>query len=326
MSAVDRAIRVAVTALGVAAIALAAATLSTSPETTDSGGGAGTGGEPLGTASPGGTGGTVELPGFFESIAIGLALVAAAIIVWYVVVYPREAFWTAVSRVLVAFAGAAILWFFYTYGDPGWSMSEGSLSTNATANGTGGDTGGPGAGTGANSPLSTPMFYGVLALVAVGVPTLALFVVRLTGDGRTDDAIRPAHEDEAGAEAIASAAGTAADRIESGATATDNEIYRAWTEMTELLAVDRTETTTPGEFERAAVAAGLDRQDVRELTALFETVRYGGEEPTDELADRAVAVFRRLETAADEDAPDESSSSERGPRSDRTDVQEGGRS
>ena len=73
-------------------------------------------------------------------------------------------------------------------------------------------------------------------------------------------------------------------------------MYRAWREMTGSLDVESPETTTPREFERAAVEAGMDRGDVTALTELFESVRYGGLEPTDEQERAAVETLRRVES------------------------------
>jgi hypothetical protein len=76
--------------------------------------------------------------------------------------------------------------------------------------------------------------------------------------------------------------------------------------MTELLDVDEPSSTTPGEFATAAVAAGLGRSDVDELTRLFEDVRYGSTEPSEDLEARALAVFRRIESRyADQQETDE---------------------
>ena len=66
--------------------------------------------------------------------------------------------------------------------------------------------------------------------------------------------------------------------------------------MTAALDVDSPGTTTPREFQRTAVEAGMDRSDVAELTELFESVRYGGLEPTDERERRAVETLRRIES------------------------------
>nr|WP_303647699.1 DUF4129 domain-containing protein [Haloarchaeobius sp. HME9146] len=96
--------------------------------------------------------------------------------------------------------------------------------------------------------------------------------------------------------AIGAAAGRAADRLETS-TAVDNEVYRAWREMTTHLDVPEPESSTPAEFAEAAIAAGMTREQVTELTALFEEVRYGGEDPTTDRESRAIEALRAIESA-----------------------------
>nr|WP_305794393.1 DUF4129 domain-containing protein [Halomarina rubra] len=55
------------------------------------------------------------------------------------------------------------------------------------------------------------------------------------------------------------------------------------------------ETTTPGEFAAAAVDAGMSRDDVAELTRLFETTRYGGRTVDADREERATTALRRIE-------------------------------
>ncbi|RJS95802.1 DUF4129 domain-containing protein, partial [Halococcus sp. IIIV-5B] len=90
------------------------------------------------------------------------------------------------------------------------------------------------------------------------------------------------------------AAGRAADRIEHDA-GLENGVYRAWREMTDHLDVARPESSTPGEFARAATEAGMRGRDVDELTDLFTRVRYGDERVTDERERRATSALRRIE-------------------------------
>ncbi|PSP56647.1 hypothetical protein BRC82_01875 [Halobacteriales archaeon QS_1_67_19] len=154
-----------------------------------------------------------------------------------------------------------------------------------------GGSGAPGGGSGAT--LTDPS---VLLLLGLGVALLAavaLLFVSSSGDDPEPDADdRPAADDRADVRAVGRAAGDAADRIESS-TDVDNEVYRAWREMTRHLDVANPRSSTPAEFAAAAVEAGMDRGDVEELTALFEEVRYGGEAPTAEREQRAVSALRR---------------------------------
>ncbi|OYR45710.1 MULTISPECIES: DUF4129 domain-containing protein, partial [unclassified Halorubrum] len=54
-------------------------------------------------------------------------------------------------------------------------------------------------------------------------------------------------------------------------------------------------SSTPAEFAAAAVDAGVDAEPVGDLTAVFERVRYGGEEATEERERRAAEALRRIE-------------------------------
>ncbi|MFP9191053.1 DUF4129 domain-containing protein [Natrialbaceae archaeon A-CW1-1] len=125
-------------------------------------------------------------------------------------------------------------------------------------------------------------------------------------------------------EAVSRLVGEAADRIDA-ASDLENEVYRAWREMTDHLDVDRPESSTPGEFATAAVAAGFDADDIDELTSIFETVRYGDHSvtPTQEL--RAIECLRRLEDAhfswASEQGTTGDEGSEQGTTGDEVDEQ-----
>ncbi len=154
----------------------------------------------------------------------------------------------------------------------------------------------PGAGGGPLAGVSPLWFAGALGVLAVGA---AAVLYRATGDqtvdvsgaedqDRSEDAPDPAD--------LAAAAGAAADRLAEHDADADNEVYRAWYEMTSLLDVPAPETCTPGEFADAAADVGLNREDVDELTTLFEEVRYGGRDAGSR-EELALDVFRRIEAA-----------------------------
>lgn len=92
-------------------------------------------------------------------------------------------------------------------------------------------------------------------------------------------------------------AGRAADRIEDrdGDEALDNEVYEAYSEMTDQLDVPAEQSTTPREFADAAAERGMADDDVADLTALFEAVRYGGYSATADRERQAVETLRRIE-------------------------------
>lgn len=171
--------------------------------------------------------------------------------------------------------------------------------------------GGTGSGTGGNATFS----IGLSEMVGGGaggggLPTISAALIIILGTAlvvavvllfrSTGDQTEPADEpveadvDEDSMMAIGEAAGEAADRIEASAEA-DNEIYRAWREMTTYLDVPNPESSTPTEFADAAIEIGMDRDDVTELTDLFAAVRYGTTAPTEDREARAVVALRGIQ-------------------------------
>ncbi|WP_135855422.1 DUF4129 domain-containing protein [Halorussus salinus] len=73
-----------------------------------------------------------------------------------------------------------------------------------------------------------------------------------------------------------------------------NAVSAAWFEMVERLDLDDRTHLTPGECAAAAKRRGADDEAVRDLTALFEEVRYGGARVTDERRERAERTVERL--------------------------------
>lgn len=155
------------------------------------------------------------------------------------------------------------------------------------------------AGERASTAASVAVILAVLALLVLGIGA----VVRQSRgsdapdadeEEPTDTTPRPEPDDT---EAVGRIAGRTADRLEhqDGDSSLDNEVYRAWAEMTEQLDIPDDESTTPREFATAAAEAGLSAEDVEELTELFEAVRYGGYPPTADREQRAVSVLRRIE-------------------------------
>lgn len=145
----------------------------------------------------------------------------------------------------------------------------------------------------------------ILILAAIGLLAVGLVVLRDDIDGRDPPTFEEAAEEEPIEQAaIAHIAGKAARRLDSqdldGADI-DNEIYRAWLEMTQLLELDNHETATPGEFADEAVDVGMDPDDVGALTELFESVRYGGHPATAQREETAIQVLRRIERTYGDD-------------------------
>lgn len=150
-----------------------------------------------------------------------------------------------------------------------------------------------------SSPVLTALIVVVGVALLVGLAVLYSRETLGLGGGSATDATEEAYEEEYDAAALrmmGEAAGEAADNIEAGDDA-DNEVYRAWREMTGYVDVDRPAASTPREFADAAVAAGMDGEDVAALTAVFEEVRYGGLPATEDAVERATTALRNIEAA-----------------------------
>lgn len=151
------------------------------------------------------------------------------------------------------------------------------------------------AGQGAISPEVSPVL--IAAVFGLALVAVAAVLFRASGDQTVTafDEDEEAETEQADVADLAAAAGEAADRLEKHDADVDNEVYRAWWEMTSLLNVPDPETSTPGEFAGAAVEAGMDEAEVGQLTTLFEEVRYGRRDP-EAREERAIEIFREIES------------------------------
>lgn len=282
--------------LAILAVAVAAATIESTvipdtsgPEGPNGPGEADDGGllpPPQSGPSPGES---IEIP-FLSEIVTIVAVLAVIVTLLYLYRHWRTVFKTVVAIALIL---GLLFVLFEILGPPPVSPPPMPEPGNGNLLG-----GGGGGGSDTTEQPSLPTVLLLVILLAVLLGTVVALVRTTPDDGEsTPDS---ADADEIDTAAVGEAAGRAADRIE-GEGGLENEIFRAWHEMTELLDVSRPETSTPGEFATAAVDAGLGRQDVDELTRLFEDVRYGNLEPTADREQRAIAVFRRIEDRHAED-------------------------
>lgn len=291
---------------GIVAVALVAATIDSPFETGGSGGsapGSGNGeggGDPIEQPPPPEDPATPpEIPTFLEYLIYAIVIIGVIAAVWYLLANRREAVKLIAVGLVMALIGIAIVYLFLGAGDPSapGEMIPGSEN---------GDPAASGDGDGERTDLvPTNALVAVLAIITA-IFVAGVFFTRGTGEDRKPSE-EPAvadddHQQNTDAIAVGSAAGRAADRIDD-TDDVDNEIYRAWREMTQPLDVDRPESSTPGEFATAATDAGLDRQHVDELTRLFEDVRYGPTETTPELENRAVSILREIESTYGDDSP-----------------------
>jgi hypothetical protein len=277
--------------LGLLAVGFAAATLTSTSDSSAAGSGGGGGGGngsliPLPEPDPAEPT-TFDVP-FVEFILLALVLTLVALLV-YAAVFERDLFRRVVA-VAVPFVVAGVLAYllFVVLGD----LSLGTSPGQPGFIGGGSTPGGPPGGGDAGETSSPSLPLGLLAVLGLALAGVVLVVRRVQGESGEPGVEEVADPDDDRAAAVGRAAGRAADRLEAGAA--DNEVYRAWREMTDLLDVEEPETSTPGEFAEAAVDAGLGGEDVHELTRLFEDVRYG-DAPPENYEDRAADVFRRIE-------------------------------
>lgn len=309
----DTVLAVVLAVLALLALGVAAATLTDTVSKGESGTGAGAGeGAGQGTATQPGQG---DQPGGSSTREVTRGLPAP----------PFCAEFLKTPRAIAAILGAIAILLAYAYYDTGSVLAPiglflgvfppvflfwyvitacGTWTLGIRRNGTtenvspgiqypGGSGGG--AGEAVETATSTPsVALGLLLVLAIAVAVVLLFVS--TGDAVEVDDADEEEEDLLAPDipAIGRAAGRAAERIE-GPADVENEVYRAWVAMTRNLAVEHPESSTPAEFAEAAIDAGMSPGDVRELTGLFETVRYGDAPPTDERERRALAALRRIE-------------------------------
>jgi len=298
--------------LAVVALGVAAATLDSAVSL--GGGGLGGGGDAGGSsgqsgdlgASPAPSGGALSIPpACYEFLREPPALLAfAAVLLGLAALVYRDTGSGLAAGAAVGSLGvpaAALGWLLSACRPTGRGIE---LALGSAGDGEGGflpegggrlSGGGLGGGEGS---ASAPELLFALLVVAALVASVAVLLGAGGDDEPTegeaaagsDDGDKPGDPD---LREVGRTAGTAADRIERSDA--DNGVYRAWRDMTEALDVDRPASATPAEFAAAAVDAGVDEEPVADLTAVFERVRYGGEEATAERERRAAEALRRIE-------------------------------
>ena len=320
-------LRLAAAVVGIVALAVAAATVrspteSGRPGADGSGDGAGAG-QPSPEEPP-----TVELSALIEYLVLGFLILVAIGIAWFLVAHRRELVRTIGAGLVVVLLVVLLTAILFEHAA---AIAEllGAQEPQPQMDDDGDDLDGiDGEGEAADETISIPMGPILVLLTVVTAIFVGAFLlsnhreedVPTDAPGEVIDPDSRETADRTGELAIA--AGRAADRIET-TDDVDNEIYRAWVAMTAPLDVSHPESSTPGEFAEAAIDAGMESEHVSDLTRLFEDVRYGHTEPTEQLESRARSVLRRIEEtyAADEsegnDSPTGSTDSRtygRGPR------------
>lgn len=288
----------AVALLSAVVVGIAAATLG---QTTSRSGGAGAGNGTTGIIPARSTPTAQEVSpapeiGWFVTAVL---VVVAVLFLVGVVLYPRRTLkGTALAGLITAFVFGL-----------GWLLSELANGTMDRRESNGRpqtrtpDGVAPGLGGSGEASGSVPD-PGILGILVVGLVGLGILGV-LARQARSADESGPRDTDGAALAAIGRTAGRAADRIADADATVDNEIYRAWKEMTAHLDLDEPAARTPEEFRIAALDAGMAASDVDALTDLFRAVRYGGVRPTEEREATAADALRRIEEryAVEEGSP-----------------------
>lgn len=267
--------------LGVLAVALAAASLPAIETGAGTGPGSPGPGDGEGRAPPGVAATDVDaVPGVLDVVGWVLLALAVVGVLGYL-----AADWPHVLATVVVVAVAAVVAFAFSRFLP-------TVFTPADIPHPRLPAGGPigGGGGGRLSPVGDRVVFPALVLLLAVVAGVALFRTARSRTGET------AGTDRADSPDPGRVAGQTLDRLDGG-TDLDDEIRRSWYEMTLLLEPSRPASTTPREFAARAADEGVNRNDVDELTRLFERVRYGGHDPTEADRRRAVAVLRQIEAA-----------------------------
>ncbi|KAB1197145.1 MULTISPECIES: DUF4129 domain-containing protein [Haloferax] len=323
--------------LAVVAFAVAAATIDSTVVTdggpagfgagSAGGGGVGetedTGFEPLSGDTEGISIPTPCLPWLFSPEVLGIVAAAFLLVAGYAY-WETKSLLPPVAVVLALGPPVVLLFGLLTACNRGFSFSTraaaaaGNISLFAPGGG-----GRLGEGAGGIQSVSPPtILFSILLVVALVVALFMLVAGTSDTPDADDESANPSLEGESNVAAVGRAAGAAAERIESGETDVENEVFRAWAEMTALLDVPNRQSATPAEFAAAAVDAGMARDDVTELTDLFEVVRYGGAEATAERERRAVDALRNIESVYA--PPEQGADTGQGTTTDRgTDTRQG---
>lgn len=141
---------------------------------------------------------------------------------------------------------------------------------------------------GSEGMVETASETGVQLTAAVAfavVVVLVVFLVLLARAYEDEDDVVAHVAPDTGGGAVESG-GTARTGTDVGRPPADNEVYRAWLSLADA-ANANARRDTPEEVAERAVDAGVDETATREITALFESVRYGGREPTGGIEQRA---------------------------------------
>lgn len=285
----DSVVVVALAGVGILALALAGASITEFREGEGTGGGPAAEGPGPGLPEPGGPAADFNINSMIPTeVVLVLAFLVAVLVTIYTVRNIRDYYHYVIVVVLIL----AVLLVIFDFVPMDLSVEP--VEENFEYEGVG-ESEKPGGGGGGGTPVIGdwfPVFLLLGGLLVVGVVASVLVRRRDEPPGGSD--FEPSDQSTGHAADLGAAAGRAADRIGTE-TDTENEVYRAWREMIELLELGDPQSATPGAFARKAMAAGLAEEDVTDLTELFEQVRYGDRPVTTDRERAAVNTLRRIE-------------------------------
>lgn len=140
----------------------------------------------------------------------------------------------------------------------------------------------------------------IAVIIAATIASILLVGAVMMGSGRSSSDIPRENQSQAqptnsdSAAEIGRIAGEVANRFDSESSM-ENDIFRAWKQMSDLVSRGAPTSKTAGEFATAAIEGGMDPGDVSALTRMFEDVRYGTMPVTPEREHTAIQIFRRIE-------------------------------
>lgn len=167
------------------------------------------------------------------------------------------------------------------------SLPRGGGSTGAL-----GESAAEGAGSVSSSTgFDLPLVFGALALVVV-LAVLALYLGQ-ADDGDAESGRAAAPPDEDGYDGGGNPGGASARSSPIGSVPADNDVYRSWIALADAAGAN-VHRDSPEQVAERAVSTGVNEEPVREITSLFEAVRYGDRGATESMERRARSARERV--------------------------------
>lgn len=132
--------------------------------------------------------------------------------------------------------------------------------------------------------LELPFLLGMIVVAVVIAIVVAVFARSRDGDEQTEETAA-ADSDPSWNDAVGS--GNSPDPVAPvGDVSADNEVYRSWLALADAAGAN-VHRDSPAEVADRAVEEGVEAGTAREITSLFESVRYGEQGATESIEQRA---------------------------------------